>query len=279
VGYINKIKSGLENYSPTERKIAIYIVNNIELLKDATTHSLASLLQVAQSSISKFAKKVGAKGFTELKISIISENKTENEPVLHSSINKSDSLQVIAEKLILEKRMALEKTTHCIHFPTLTTIIHALDKARLIQITGLGASALAGKDLAFKLMKIGYNVACEVDSHVQLTVAQALTPADVQIVLSYSGRKKEINLAAHAAKAKGATVIAITSVNKSPLRRIAHYAVDTLSNEDEWRSSSISSRTAQNCITDLIFIGLLQLHDLRSLNMIKQSRELIGKLE
>lgn len=74
-------------------------------------------------------------------------------------------------------------------------------------------------------------------------------------------------------------MIAITSVNKSPLRRIAHYAVDTLSNEDEWRSSSISSRTAQNCITDLIFIGLLQLHDLRSLNMIKQSRELIGKLE
>lgn len=128
-------------------------------------------------------------------------------------------------------------------------------------------------------MKIGYNVTCEVDTHVQITVAQALSKDDIQIVVSYSGKKKEITIAANAAKEKGATVIAITSLMKSPLRRIAHYSLDTLSNEDEWRSSSITSRTAQNCITDLIFIGLLQLNDVRASSMIKQSRELINKLE
>lgn len=279
MGYREKIQSGLANYSPTERKIATYIIGNIETLKEATTHSLATTLSVAQSSVSKFAKKVGARGFTELKISLLSENKKYSEPILHSSINKSDSLTAIANKLILEKNTALDKTTNYINFENLSRVIKMIDSARLIQITGLGASALTAKDLAFKLLKIGYHVACEVDSHVQLTVAQALTPADVQIVISYSGRKKEINLAASAARTKGATVIAVTSLNKSPLRRIADFALDTLSNEDEWRSSSISSRTAQNCITDLIFIGLLQMHDVRSLNMIKQSRDLIGKLE
>ncbi|MBW6087584.1 hypothetical protein HTS61_19060 [Escherichia coli] len=31
-----------------------------------------------------------------------------------------------------------------------------------------------GRDLSFKLMKIGYRVACEADTHVQATVSQAL---------------------------------------------------------------------------------------------------------
>lgn len=48
-----------------------------------------------------------------------------------------------------------------------------------------------GRDLSFKLMKIGYRVACEADTHVQATVSQALKKGDVQIAISYSGSKKE----------------------------------------------------------------------------------------
>lgn len=277
--YLNKLKVGLNTFSNVERKIAIYIINNIAQLKEATTTSIANKLHIGESSITKFAKKLGAKGFTELKIALIVEgNKTKNK-TLHSSINTEDPLNVIAEKLIHEKNVSITKTTECINFELLEKIIKKINKARRIQIIGLGGSALVAKDLAFKLMKIGYNVTCEVDTHVQITVAQALSKDDIQIVVSYSGKKKEITIAANAAKEKGATVIAITSLMKSPLRRIAHYSLDTLSNEDEWRSSSITSRTAQNCITDLIFIGLLQLNDVRASSMIKQSRELINKLE
>ncbi len=53
-------------------------------------------------------------------------------------------------------------------------IIEVISKAPFIQITGLGGSALVGRDLSFKLMKIGYRVACEADTHVQATVSQAL---------------------------------------------------------------------------------------------------------
>ena len=282
MGYLNKIKSGIMSFSNTDRKIAAFIINNIADFKNITTHSMAERLSIAQSAITKFSQKLGAKGFTELKLAIIVEYNNapkDNEPVLHSSIHKSDSLKEIANKLIIEKNHALERTTSYIDFEQLTHIIGLINGARKIQITGIGGSALTAKDLAFKLMKIGYNITCEIDSHVQLTVAQALTKDDVQIVISYSGRKKEINMAANAAKGNGARIIAITSLNKSPLKRIAHYVLETLSNEDEWRSSSISSRTAQNCITDLIFIGLLQINDVRSLSMIKQSRDLINRLE
>ncbi len=54
-------------------------------------------------------------------------------------------------------------------------------------------------------------------------------------------------------------------VNRFPLRRLAHYTLDTVSGETEWRSSSMSTRTAQNSVTDLLFVGLVQLNDVESL--------------
>ncbi len=77
----------------------------------------------------------------------------------------------------------------------------------------------------------------------------------------------------------GATVIAITSLADSPLRRLAHFTLDTVSGETEWRSSSMSTRTAQNSVTDLLFVGLVQLNDVASLKMIQRSSELTQRLK
>lgn len=88
-------------------------------------------------------------------------------------------------------------------FVRLKQVIETISRAGFIQITGLGGSALVGRDLSFKLMKIGYRVACEADTHVQVTVAQALQKGDVQLAISYSGAKKEIVLCAQAARERG----------------------------------------------------------------------------
>ncbi|MCV5540324.1 transcriptional regulator MurR, partial [Escherichia coli] len=80
---------------------------------------------------------------------------------------------------------ALEQTCALFDYARLQKIIEVISKAPFIQITGLGGSALVGRDLSFKLMKIGYRVACEADTHVQATVSQALKKGDVQIAISY----------------------------------------------------------------------------------------------
>ncbi|MBV8041246.1 SIS domain-containing protein [Pluralibacter sp.] len=283
MGYLNKLKADIRYYTETEKKIAFYIISHLDSFKDCSSKSIAASLKVAQSSISKFSQKLGARGFTELKMLLIEEYTLEvnnkHKKHLHTSIEKSDSLEIIARKLIREKHAAIEETTNNINFNNLREIIKVIHSANHIQITGIGGSALTAKDLAFKLMKIGYRVTCEIDSHVQITVAQALSHSDVQIAISYSGRKREILVAAAAAKERGAKVIAITALAQNQLQKLADYTLETISNEDEWRSSSISSRTAQNCITDLLFVSLLQINDLKSLELIERSRSLISKLE
>lgn len=95
----------------------------------------------------------------------------------------------------------------------------------------------------------------------QIAVARTLSSEDVQIAISYSGERKEILVAAEAAKEQGAKVIALSAPGRSRLRGIADITFDTIANETEHRSSSIASRTAQNVITDLLFIILVQQRD------------------
>ena len=275
--YLTKISNAGSEFTENEQKIADVLQANVSELQSVSSRQMAKQLGISQSSIVKFAQKLGAQGFTELRMALIGEYSASREKTnatalhLHSSITSDDSLEVIARKLNREKELALEQTCALFDFARLQKIIEVISKAPFIQITGLGGSALVGRDLSFKLMKIGYRVACEADTHVQAT--------DVQIAISYSGSKKEIVLCAEAARKQGATVIAITSLTDSPLRRLAHFTLDTVSGETEWRSSSMSTRTAQNSVTDLLFVGLVQLNDVESLKMIQRSSELTQRLK
>lgn len=282
---LQRITLNKDAFTPGERIIADYILAHPDKLKQCSSQELAGILNISQSSIVKFAQRLGFKGFTGLKLALIEEwgqqskQNAESEQHLHNDINVHDTPSVIAEKLFRAKQQALRMTTDSVNLAQLENVVAEIKAARRVQIMGMGGSSLVAKDLAYKLMKIGYPVMNEMDSHVQMTVAQSLGEGDVQIVISYSGALKEIFIAAQAAQEKGAKIIAITSLQDSPLRKLADFVLDTIADEARWRSSSISARTAQNTITDLLFVCLLQEDSERSRSFIHRSQEMIEQLK
>lgn len=282
---LQRITLNKDAFTPGERIIADYILAHPDKLKQCSSQELASILNISQSSIVKFAQRLGFKGFTNLKMALIEEwgqqskQNAESEQHLHNDMNVHDTPSVIAEKLFRAKQQALRMTTDSVNLAQLESVVAEIKAARRVQIMGMGGSSLVAKDLAYKLMKIGYPVMNEMDSHVQMTVAQSLGEGDVQIVISYSGALKEIFIAAQAAQEKGAKIIAITSLQDSPLRKLADFVLDTIADEARWRSSSISARTAQNTITDLLFVCLLQEDSERSRSFIHRSQEMIEQLK
>ncbi|MBT9186466.1 SIS domain-containing protein [Pectobacterium punjabense] len=261
---LNEIAWLLPELAERQQKIAQYILDNPEAILSMSSSRFAENAGVSQSAVIKFSQKIGMKGFPALKI-VISEElgrnnqfKTYPHKALHNAISSEDSLMVMAQKLAHEKTAAIIDTTKKINFPIFQEVVDIINNAQRVQIVGIWGSGLTAKDLSYKLQKIGILCLAEADLHVQLTTAQALTPKDVQIVLSFSGKRKEMRIASTMAKAQGATVIAITGNKETPLAKLADYVLESISDENEWRSSSISSRTAQNTLTDLIFLALLQ---------------------
>lgn len=261
---LEKIQNQRSHLSTNGIKILDFIIEQPSEISAYSSQALAAQIGVSQSSIVKFTQKLGFKGFTAFKLAIIEDAGRkqailEPDRPIHNKINSDDSALTIAQKLVQEKNHALIATTNAIDFSEFEVITTLLNQAQRIQIVGIGGSALTAKDLAFKLLKIGMTALTEQDSHVQIATANALTKNDIQIVISYSGSRKDILMAAQTARDKGATVIALTSTKKSPLRKLANFCIDTIADERQFRSSSISSRTAQNVITDLLFMTLLQI--------------------
>lgn len=279
------ITYSLPRLAENQRKIAQFILENPEDVLNLSSQQFAEILDVSQSAIVKFSQKVGVKGYPALKLAL-SEiigrqqlNESAPHTALHNRIAPDDNLMVVAQKLAIEKNNSITETTKRIDFKAFEKIVEMVDQAQRVQIVGIGGSGLTAKDLSYKLQKIGITTLVESDHHVQIAAALTLNSADVQIVISFTGKRKDMLTAANIANKQGARIIAITHDRESPLAQIADYVLESVAEENEWRSSSISSRTAQNTITDLLFMALLQRRETKAKSLVMNARIVINKLD
>ncbi|MGE4802040.1 MurR/RpiR family transcriptional regulator [Yersinia hibernica] len=274
-----RIRQLYPTLAQNDRKLADFLLANPEQASHLSSQKLAQQTGVSQSAVVKFAQKLGYKGFPALK-QALSEIVAVPEQVvtLHNQILSTDSLKTVGEKLLAEKAAALRATLDINSEQRLTEALAMLRAARRIILTGLGASGLVAKDLAYKLLKIGIMAVSETDMHAQLAAVQALDGRDLLLAISFSGERREINLAAEEAQRCGAKVLALTSFTPNSLQQRVDHCLYTISQEPAIRSAAISSSTAQYALTDLLFMAMIQ-QDLESAqDHIKHSAELVKRL-
>lgn len=262
-----------------DRKLADFLLINPEQARHLSSQKLAQQTGVSQSAVVKFAQKLGYKGFPALKQALSEIVAAPEQAVtLHNQILSTDSLKTVGEKLLAEKAAALRATLDINSEQRLTEALDMLRSARRVILTGLGASGLVAKDLAYKLLKIGVMAVSETDMHAQLAAVQALDSRDLLLAISFSGERREINLAAEEAQRCGAKVLALTSFTPNSLQQRADHCLYTISEEPAIRSAAISSSTAQYALTDLLFMAMIQ-QDLESAqDHINHSAALVKKL-
>ncbi|EMC5212638.1 MurR/RpiR family transcriptional regulator [Yersinia enterocolitica] len=274
-----RIRQLYPTLAQNDRKLADFLLINPEQARHLSSQKLAQQTGVSQSAVVKFAQKLGYKGFPALKQALSEIVAAPEQAVtLHNQILSTDSLKTVGEKLLAEKAAALRATLDINSEQRLTEALDMLLSARRVILTGLGASGLVAKDLAYKLLKIGVMAVSETDMHAQLAAVQALDSRDLLLAISFSGERREINLAAEEAQRCGAKVLALTSFTPNSLQQRADHCLYTISEEPAIRSAAISSSTAQYALTDLLFMAMIQ-QDLESAqDHINHSAALVKKL-
>lgn len=274
-----RIRQLYPTLAQNDRKLADFLLTNPELARHLSSQKLAQQTGVSQSAVVKFAQKLGYKGFPALKHALSEIVATPALAVtLHNQILSTDSLKTVGEKLLAEKVAALRATLDINSEQRLAEALAMLRAARRIILTGLGASGLVAKDLAHKLLKIGVMAVSQTDMHAQLAAVQTLDTRDLLLAISFSGERRELNLAAEEAQRCGAKVLALTSFTPNSLQQRADHCLYTISEEPAIRSAAISSSTAQYALTDLLFMAMIQ-QDLESAQEhIKHSAALVKKL-
>ncbi|BCA38588.1 MurR/RpiR family transcriptional regulator [Kluyvera ascorbata] len=275
------IRQRYPQLAQSDRKLADFILAQPDLARHLSSQQLASQSGVSQSSVVKFAQKLGFKGFPALKLALseaLASNANPHSVPVHNQICGDDPLRLVGEKLIKDNVAAMHASLDVNTEDKLLETVNLLRNARRIVLTGIGASGLVARNFSWKLMKIGLNAVSEQDMHALLATVQAMTQDDLLLAISYSGARREINLAADEMLRVGGKVVAITGFSPNALQQRATHCLYTIAEEQATRSAAISSTSAQMMLTDLLFMGLVQQDLENAPERIRHSEALVKKL-
>lgn len=245
----------------SDQKLAQFILENPDTSRHFSSQQLATEAGVSQSSVVKFAQKLGYKDFPALKLAVseaMVSPSTSHQVAVHNHILGDDPLLLIGEKLIKDNYAAMLASLDVNSEEKLLTAATILKGARRIILTGIGISGLVAKNFSWNLMKIGFNAVAELDMHALLAATQAMTAEDILLAISYSGERRELNLAADETLRAKARVLAITGFTPNALQQRATHSLYTIAEEQATRSTTMSSACAQMMLSDLLFMALVQ---------------------
>ncbi len=267
--------------SKTEKRIADYILNHIEEIKEFTSAELANNAHVGQSSVIKFIKKIGFNGFTDFKIKLSEElasQKAMKPDFLHNNISSADTIYEATKKIAYSHINSIEETTSHISYNHLNKVIDLLETSKKVVIVGIGSSSLVGKDFQHKLTKIGKLVLHDLDPHVQISQAVTADSDDLILAISHGGETKVVIEAIIAGRKNGAKIVSITGSRNNSISALSDISLYTVAVEDFLSSSALSSRIAQLTLIDALFIGLIKKDHTKFMDYITESSRVIKKL-
>jgi DNA-binding MurR/RpiR family transcriptional regulator len=276
-----RIRQRYAGLAQSDKKLADFILSQPDEARHLSSQQLATIAGVSQSSVVKFAQKLGFKGFPALKLALseaLASNLHPQSVAVHNQIRGDDPLRLVGEKLIKDNVSAMHASLDVNTEDKLRESIDLLRNARRIVLTGIGASGLVAQNFSWKLMKIGFNAVVEKDMHALLATVQAMTEDDLLLAISYSGERREINLAADETLRVGGKILAITGFSPNALQQRASHCLYTIAEELATRSAAISSTSAQMMLTDLLFMGLVQQDLEHAPDRIRHSEALVKKL-
>ncbi len=243
-----------ETMNKSEKKIADFIINNPSQILPLYITQLAKLCNTSQASIVRFSKKLGFTGYHQLKIAIAQE--ADLRPI-SDRISENDSAFGMFEKICDDIYCSLEKTKKTIDTNAFKKCCSVILNADKILIFGLGNSASVATDAAHKLFRLGLNATSYTDNHMQTIAAAHASSQCVIIGISHSGHSKDIIDAMRIARNNGATTIALTNQNSSPIDDVSDILLKTESSETNYRVLGLCSRITQLAIIDSIYSFLV----------------------
>jgi len=171
-------------------------------------------------------------------------------------VRADDTPMQIARKVLRADMQAIAHTLELLDEAALNKAVRVLHAARRIEIYGVGSSAPIAADAYYRFLRIGLRVAVVTDSHMQAVSAALLEPGDVALVISHTGRTKETLETARKAREGGATVIALTSFLRAPIREVANIVLVTATAETAFRVEAMASRIAHLSVIDVLYVSL-----------------------
>ena len=270
-----KIQNNYSRLTGVERKIADCILAQPNEVPGMTVDALAAAAGVAASGVTRFCRKLGFQGYSQLKISLAGQSEPHNYLVI-PAVAPGDDPGTILDKVFQSSIKTLTDTRQMLDRPAFAETVKILGQASRIEFYGVGTSATIAMDAYYRLMRIGYPAFYATDSNIMRVSAASLAPGQVAVGISHSGKSAETINALRLARANGARTAVITSFQDSPICRHADLVLGIYSDEVRYPIEAVSARIAHIAVLDALCVALALENPERAAACIRTMNRLFG---
>ena len=251
---LDRIQAALPSLAPAEQRVAKLCLADPRAFAKLPVGVLADRSHVSKPTVVRFCRSVGYDGLADFKRKLAG-TVNEGVPFIHRSVDSDDKTADVMVKVIDNTVAAFlkyrnEASTLAID-RALAALMVAYEGKHRIQFFGVGNSGVVAQDAQHKFFRLGVNTVAYSDGHMQVMSASTLVPGDCVVVISNSGRTRDLMDACDIARKNGATTIVITA-SGSPLASAGHIHLSADHPEGFDRYSPMVSRLLHLMIIDIL---------------------------
>lgn len=260
MGVMRKLREA-EELNATDRMIRDFILDYPEKIKKMTVRSLAGELYLSTASIIRFTQKLGYGGFTDFKMQLLEEMKTDAMPQEQAGgITKRDSIASIVNGLASIEKKILDDTRNDLSYEQLSRVVACFEQCQYVDFyaTDLNiAIANYGQNQMFHAGKIAntfYSV------NIQQLMSLNRQEGHLAVIISSTGENRILCEVAKNLKKAGTKSILITAKETSTLSRICNESLLATSTFQVEKYKTIMFSTSAKYLIDIIFCCLFSKH-------------------
>ncbi len=277
-GGLVRLREIIQTITPSERKVASYILEQPQRLVGMSVAQLAEQSGGSQAAVIRLCKSAGFKGYQELMLKVAGDLREERQPQGgYQEIRPNDSIDQLIDNISANNIQSIRDTIKILDPGQVKQAIDALMEAKRIFFFGIGVSNLIATDAQHKFLRINRPCFAFTDADLQLISSVMLTPQDVVVGISYSGQTPVTAECMRLAREAGACTISLTRYGNTPISMLADIALHTSSTESNLRSGATSSRIAQLNVIDILYLGIASQDYERSLQALDRTHNVIRR--
>lgn len=251
---LDRIKASLPSLAPAEQRVGKLVLQDPRAFANLPVTQLADRAHVSKPTVVRFCRSVGYDGLSDFKLKLAG-SVSEGVPFIHRSVDADDKTTDVMVKVIDNTVAAFLKYRNDASASALEQAVQALAQThstgKRIKFYGVGNSGIVAQDAQHKFFRLGMNTIAYSDGHMQVMSASMLGQGDCVVVISNSGRTRDLMDACDIAKKRGATTIVITA-SGSPLATSGQIHLTADHPESYDRYSPMVSRLMHLLIIDIL---------------------------
>ena len=223
---IKQILTKANSLNGAQKRLGHYLQNDSSALLLSNVSDLAQAVGVSKSTVVRFAKSLGYKGFPEFRREIQKEmrRKLRAADRMEETFAELGNDENIFAKLIKRDIQLLDETLQAASFADFHKAVEIIWRAGKVFLIGLNASMALAYLLHFRLVRVKKDA-----RWIFLTGGTSLLEqlafmdrGDVLIAIDFLEVPREVQTALQHAKKIGATILGITDFPTSPIARAAN---------------------------------------------------------